>query len=149
MIAINKFKLIYEGAMGASQFEGLLKDGSGEQSVFWTARSGPWHVFLNPRKFVVFAVRHQGPIGNPRCIPGIRPVYNRDDFYDPGPLTSSPTPIPSGVLCGDNSSLSYIVARRCRACAVCARLSCRIPLRSGLRTRCGFFCFVILDRIAE
>lgn len=110
-----------------------------KRSVFWTARSGPWHVFLNPRKFVVFAVRHQDPIGNPRCIPRIRPVYNRDDFYDPGPLTSSPTPIPSGVLCGDNSSLSYIVARRCRACAVCARLSCRIPLRSGLRTRCGVF----------
>lgn len=31
MIAINKFKLIYEEGLGASQLEGLLEDGSDEQ----------------------------------------------------------------------------------------------------------------------
>lgn len=86
--------------------------------------------------------------GNPRCIPSIRRVCNRDDFYEPNPLTSSPTPIPSGVLCGDNSSLSYIVARRCRACAACARLSCRMLEAACVLKRFLFF-FVILDRIAE
>lgn len=37
-------------------------------------------------------------------------ALNHDDFYDPDPLTSRPSPI--RVLYGDNSSLSYIVAAR-------------------------------------
>lgn len=37
-------------------------------------------------------------------------ALNYDDFYDPDPLTSRPSPI--RVLYGDNSSLSYIVAAR-------------------------------------
>lgn len=61
----------------------------------------------------------------------------RDDFYEPDPLTSSPALIPSGILCGDNSSLSYIVARRCRraSATLCSSKShLRCP-RSGLYVR--------------
>lgn len=124
--------------MGASQFEGLLGDGTEQKERISNSLKRTLALF-EPSQFC----RLRGPTSRRRDWPTtpavyrIRRVHNRDDFYDPGPLTSSPTPIPSGVLCGDNSSLSYIVARRCRACAVCARLSCRIPLRSGLRTRCG------------
>lgn len=87
-----------------------------------------------------------------RCIPGIRRACNRDDFYDLDPLTSSPTPIPSGVLCGDNSSLSYIVAVSSARLHACARLSRRMHLRFGAaytRRNVFSFLFVTLDRIAK